>query len=126
MGPLPALSLLAALISAASGAMIAALNPGERANRAGALLMGSVAWWAGCEVMWQQAATASDALAWHRVAALGFVFIGPHAARFVIALHKRGLPRHERASSGSRGPERSCSTTWSRPGRAGAWSPGRC
>jgi len=97
MGPLPALSLLAALISAASGAMIAALNPGERANRAGALLMGSVAWWAGCEVMWQQAATASDALAWHRVAALGFVFIGPHAARFVIALHKRGLPRLERA-----------------------------
>jgi len=96
MNPLLALPLVAALIAAATGAGITAFNPRDRANRAGAVLMGSVAWWAACEVMWQQADDAVAALFWHRLAALGFVFLGPHAARFVVSLHKRGLPRLQR------------------------------
>jgi len=92
-----AVPLLAALVATASGAVILALSPRERANRIGALLMGSVAWWAGCEVMWRQAADASAALLWHRAAAPGFVFLGAHAIWFLSALNARGLPRLARA-----------------------------
>jgi len=96
MNPFLALPLFAALIATATAAVIIALNPRERANRAGALLMGSVAWWSACEVLWKQAESADVALVWHRVAALGFIFLGPHAALFLTSLHQRGLPRLDR------------------------------
>ncbi len=92
-----ALPLVAALISIASASVMLALSWGERANRVGALLMASVAWWAGCEVMWRQAADASSAMLWHRLAAPGIVFLGAHAAWFLAALSDPRLPRLARA-----------------------------
>ncbi len=88
-----ALPLLAALIAGGSAAVMLALNWNEQANRAGALLMGSVAWWASCEVMWRQAADASSALLWHQLAAPGIVFLGAHAVWFLSALGEPKLPR---------------------------------
>jgi signal transduction histidine kinase len=88
-----ALPLLAALVATACGATMAALNPRERANQLGALVMASVAFWAGCEVIWNVAPDEASALRWHRIAAPGFLFLGPHAAWFVCLLHGRGLPR---------------------------------
>jgi PAS domain S-box-containing protein len=90
------LSILAALVASACGASIAALNPREPANRLGALLMASVALWASCEVLWKVADDARSALAWHRVGALGIVFLGVHGAWFLCHLHERGLPRVRR------------------------------
>jgi signal transduction histidine kinase len=88
-----ALPLLAALVATACGAAMAALSPRERGNQLGALVMASVAFWAACEVLWNVARDAESALLWHRVAAPGFLFVGPHAAWFVCLLHGRGLPR---------------------------------
>ena len=88
-----ALPLLAALVATACGAAMAALSPRERANQLGALVMASVAFWAGCEVLWNVAPDAGTALRWHRIAAPGFLFVGAHAAWFVCLLHGRGLPR---------------------------------
>ena len=91
-----ALPLLAALVATACGATIAALSPRERPNQLGALVMASVAFWASCEVLWNLAPDADSALLWHRVAAPGFLFLGPHAAWFVCLLHGRGLPQVRR------------------------------
>ena len=88
-----ALPLLAALLATACGAAMAALSPRERANQLGSLVMASVAFWAGCEVLWNVAPDAGSALRWHRIAAPGFLFVGAHAAWFVCLLHERGLPR---------------------------------
>jgi signal transduction histidine kinase len=93
-----ALPLLAALIAIGSGAAIVALNPRERANQLGALVMASVALWAGCEVLWNAAGDAGSALVWHRIAAPGFIFLGAHAAWFTGNLQIRGLPRLQRAA----------------------------
>jgi signal transduction histidine kinase len=93
-----ALPLLAALIAIGSGAAIVALNPRERANRLGALVMASIALWAGCEVLWNAASEARAALFWHRIAAPGFIFLGAHAVWFTGHLQRRGLPRLQRAA----------------------------
>lgn len=87
-----ALPLLAALIAAACGTAIALLGPRARANRLGALLMASIALWACCEVIWKNAPDAASALFWHRVAAVGIVFLGAHAVGFIGHLRQRRLP----------------------------------
>ena len=92
-----ALPLLAALIAIGCGTAIAALSPRERANQLGALVMASIALWAGCEVLWTAALTEDAALTWHRVAAPGFVFLGAHAVLFIGHLQTRGLARLQRA-----------------------------
>ena len=92
-----ALPLLAALIAIGCGTAIAALSPRERANQLGALVMASIALWAGCEVLWTAALTEDAALTWHRVAAPGFVFLGAHAVWFIGHLQTRGLARLQRA-----------------------------
>jgi signal transduction histidine kinase len=92
-----ALPLLASLIAIGSGAAIAALGPRERANQLGALVMASIALWAGCEVLWSAASDARAALVWHRIAAPGFVYLGAHAISFTGHLQRRGLSRLQRA-----------------------------
>ena len=93
-----ALPLLAALIAIGCGTAIAALSPRERANQLGALVMASIALWAGCEVLWTAALTEDAALTWHRVAAPGFVFLGVHGGCFIGHLDTAvGAPVQPRA-----------------------------
>jgi PAS domain S-box-containing protein len=76
-----ALLTVSAFVGALCAGYILAQSPRQRATQVAALLGSTAAWWALCEARWNAAPDAASALAWMRLSAPGWVFLGglvPH------------------------------------------------
>jgi len=76
-----------ALVSTLCAATIWLHDPMQPSNRAATWFVAGTAWWCSCQIMWTAGTTpAYEAAIWHRLAALGWAFIGPLALQLVLAI----------------------------------------
>lgn len=78
--------LAGALVCALCAAMIWMHGPDQPSNRTATWLVGGAAWWCACQVLWTAGTPAQEAALWHRLASLGWAFIGPLALKLVLSI----------------------------------------
>lgn len=83
----------ACLVSAACAGFTAARAPGRTAERRAVALFLGAAWWALCDLAASIATTRETAIAWNRIAAPGWIFLGPLVLHFCAALSGDDRPR---------------------------------
>jgi PAS domain S-box-containing protein len=86
----------AALVCALCAGGIFARDPRGLASRRGAALLLFSSYWAICETAWNLAADADTALAWVRVSAPGWIFIGPIVLQLFLEAEGGDWPRLRR------------------------------
>ena len=86
MHPYFVVLVVACVACAAFGTSVLVRDPRERANQLAAAMIFGGAWWAFCEVMWTQAHDPETALAFVKLSALGWVWIGPLALHLMMEL----------------------------------------
>ena len=89
----PLIPLIACLTLGILATAIVMRDPSDRANRLAALLVASTAFWSFCEVLWNVQRSPEIALAWVRVSAPGWVFIGPLMLALCLEVTGRPSPR---------------------------------
>jgi len=81
-----ALLLLACIASATLATAILIRDPSQRANRLAAAIVFGGAWWGLCEVFWNRSESPEQALRLVKLAALGWVAIGPLGLQLMIEM----------------------------------------
>ena len=81
-----AISLVAAVISAAATGAILTQDPRQTVNRLAALLLGGATWWSLCAAGHALASGPEEALWWERAGAPGWIFIGPLGLHVMLTI----------------------------------------
>jgi PAS domain S-box-containing protein len=87
-----ALQLAACCALLVSATTIFVRDPTDRGNRAAALLIYSGAAWGVCQLLWNTTDDPELALLLVRLSALGWVFLGPLSARFILSVTQARAP----------------------------------
>jgi signal transduction histidine kinase len=97
MHPYMVIPLVSCVASAMIGAAILARDPGRRASRLAALLVGGVSWWAACEVLWNTAEDPAVVLRLVKLSSIGWAALGPAVLHLFCELAQAPAPRIRRA-----------------------------
>ncbi len=92
-----ALQLLACAALLVSATTIVVRDPHDSGNRQAGVLIYCGAFWALCQLLWNTAETAEEALWLVKLSALGWVGIGPLTARFITTVTRVNVPRLQRS-----------------------------
>lgn len=88
--------LLSCVVSAMVAAALLTRDPGRRANRVAALLVGSASWWAFCEVLWNTSDDPVVVLRFIKLSSIGWCALGPLALHLFLDLAQAPAPRTRR------------------------------
>lgn len=92
-----ALQLLACAALLVSATTILVRDPHDSGNRQAALLIYCGAFWAICQLLWNTSQDPAAALVLVKLSALGWVWIGPLTARFIVSVTGVAAPRLQRS-----------------------------
>jgi len=95
-----ALQLAACCALLVSATTIFVRDPTDRGNRAAALLIYSGAAWGVCQLLWNTTDDPELALLLVRLSALGWVFLGPLSARFILSVTQARAPHLRKTMAG--------------------------
>ena len=91
------LPLLACIATSILATIVCCRGPRDRSSRDAALLLGSVSFWAACEVLSNSRSDPVLAFAYIKASALGWAFIGPLGVGLALAATGEAAPRIRRA-----------------------------
>ncbi len=93
MHPYHVILLIACVAGASLGTSVWMRDTRNKANRLATLLIWGGAYWAFCELLWNQAADAETALTLVKLSTLGWVWIGPVSLSLMIEIMGDSMPR---------------------------------
>jgi len=91
------LPLLACIFTSILATIVCCRGPRDRSSLDAVLLLGGVAFWAACEVLWNSRSDPDFAFAYIKASALGWAFIGPLGVGLALAVTGEAAPRIRRA-----------------------------
>jgi PAS domain S-box-containing protein len=83
------LSLFCSVVSASLGTFVLARDARSAPNQTLSVLFFSISWWAFSEFMWNNAATAGEAMRWLKIGEPGYIFLGSFYLQFTLAFTGR-------------------------------------